>query len=380
MGVITYPTEEQYIEIRRKASEYEVASRKHTLDFVGFEDDPQKPNRIYRGRLGQEWLILMGRLNGLMIQEDESGPEEVDEIDLGMGGKLIDVKTGKPNFWGQVSPVYRNSRKVDWYCFLESIGDFGTQIIPHGFIPAEEFWSEEGHQWVANGEYLPGTTIPNRFAQGSAFVQRERLRDFEETMLSLLSPYHEFLQQRGLTQETAEFWGLHLGTGDMWGRVVFPIHDAYGEFLAWCGRSLGKRRSKYWNEPYNKTDHLFGLYQNKRTIWEQNSAMVVEGPLDVMHAWQEGQRNVVATMGIALSLRQAELLVRYTERVVLVPDNDEAGEKTLRKRKAVLEKLGLCVEVQRVKVGKDLDECIKNGGNLNGELRRRWEQLQNKSH
>ena len=70
---------------------------------------------------------------------------------------------------------------------------------------------------------------------------------------------------------------------------------------------------------------LYGLDRAKEAIRTAGTAVIVEGYMDVIAAHQYGFRNVVASMGTALTERQAALLQRFAERVVLAMDADEAG-------------------------------------------------------
>jgi DNA primase len=116
------------------------------------------------------------------------------------------------------------------------------------------------------------------------------------------------------------------------GRVVFPILDPGMRTIAFGGRILtGQEGPKYLNTPetrhYHKARVLFGLAQGQETIRQLHQAILVEGYLDVMRMHLSGFRQAVATCGTALTPEHLKLLERYTDKVVLLFDGDEAGIK-----------------------------------------------------
>jgi DNA primase len=113
------------------------------------------------------------------------------------------------------------------------------------------------------------------------------------------------------------------------GRVIIPIANERGEFVAMGGRGLHGEEPKYLNSPqtelFDKGRTLFGLEHNAAGIRETGTVVVVEGYMDVIGPWQAGFGNVVATMGTSLTETHARLLRRFGRRVVLAMDPDAAG-------------------------------------------------------
>ncbi len=115
-------------------------------------------------------------------------------------------------------------------------------------------------------------------------------------------------------------------------RLVFPIFDAIGRPIAFGGRKLREEdEPKYLNSPetklFNKSATLYGLHLAKKPIIDSKTAVIVEGYTDVIACHQGGARNVVATLGTALTGEHVRELRRYAEKVVLIFDADEAGQK-----------------------------------------------------
>ena len=146
----------------------------------------------------------------------------------------------------------------------------------------------------------------------------------------------EFLQNRGYEDADMVASGLLVEADNgrepydrFRARVIVPIANERGEFVAMGGRGLHGEEPKYLNSPqtdiFDKGHTLFGLNLAAQAIREAGVAVVVEGYMDVLGPWQAGFGNVVATMGTSLTEHHAALLKRYARRIVLAMDPDTAG-------------------------------------------------------
>lgn len=115
--------------------------------------------------------------------------------------------------------------------------------------------------------------------------------------------------------------------------LIMPYRDAYGNVIALVGRAvIGDEQRKridipkYKNTSFAKGSHLFGLYEAKESIIKNNLAYVVEGQFDCISASDKGLTNVVALGSSGMSFEQFALLLRYTNNIILMLDNDEAGK------------------------------------------------------
>ncbi len=119
-------------------------------------------------------------------------------------------------------------------------------------------------------------------------------------------------------------------------RVIFPTRDSRGRMIGFGARALRPEdEPKYLNTPqtplFDKGASLYGIDRAHEEARRADRVIVVEGYMDVIAAHQFGQRNVVASMGTAITPAQMEQLKRYTQNVVLALDADVAGaEATLR--------------------------------------------------
>ena len=123
------------------------------------------------------------------------------------------------------------------------------------------------------------------------------------------------------------------------GRLMVPILDRRGRVAGFGGRSLDGSNPKYINTPatpiFDKQATLYALDKAASAIREQETAVIVEGYMDVIAAHQNDRKNVVASMGTALTERQVYLVRSLAKTVVLALDADIAGqEATLRSLEA----------------------------------------------
>ncbi len=146
----------------------------------------------------------------------------------------------------------------------------------------------------------------------------------------------ERARAQGFSQRELEAAGLAVAregrTYDRFrGRVMFPLIDHRGRVVGFGGRSLGEDAPKYLNSSegpvYQKGRLLYGLFQARRAIAEADEVLVVEGYTDVLGAAQAGVRNVVASMGTALTEQQLALMTRFSANVTFMFDADRAGSE-----------------------------------------------------
>jgi DNA primase len=152
------------------------------------------------------------------------------------------------------------------------------------------------------------------------------------------------------------------------GRIIFPLYDHRGNIIGFSGRLLpGDPREetsgKYINSPdtaiYHKSKVLYGLNWTKDVIKADKSALVVEGEIDLISLYQAGVRNVVAIKGSALTEEHADLLLRFTDKIILSLDSDIAGNMAARRGIAQAYKKGLEIRVLKLTDYKDPDEAVR---------------------
>jgi DNA primase len=149
------------------------------------------------------------------------------------------------------------------------------------------------------------------------------------------------------------------------GRVMFPIHNITGKVIGFGGRILtnDKKQAKYINSPqtdiYDKSKTLYGLFQAKKTIIQEDTCFLVEGYTDVISMHQSGIENVVASSGTSLTVEQIKLIHRFTKNITILYDGDLAGIKaSFRGIDLILEE-GMNVRVLLFPDGDDPDSYSK---------------------
>jgi DNA primase len=151
------------------------------------------------------------------------------------------------------------------------------------------------------------------------------------------------------------------------GRLIFPVLDAQGRAVAFGGRTLeAGGEPKYLNSPetaaYTKGRHLFGLNQTRDEIRRRKFAILVEGYLDLIIPYQFGVRNMVASLGTALTPEQAKLMGRFARKVVVNYDGDSAGVKAAKRAIETLLSEDFEIKVLVLPDGADPDEFIRAHG------------------
>ncbi|MBI2465927.1 MAG: DNA primase [Candidatus Sungbacteria bacterium] len=153
-------------------------------------------------------------------------------------------------------------------------------------------------------------------------------------------------------------------------RIIFPIANSQGQVVGFTGRIFEKIKSqtvhadagKYVNTPgtilYDKSQLLYGL-DKARTYFKDIGCILVEGTLDVIMSHQAGVKNAVATCGTALTVAHTRIIKRYTEKLNLAFDADEAGDNALKKGVVLAMSAGLNVSVISIPLGKDTADAVK---------------------
>ena len=118
-------------------------------------------------------------------------------------------------------------------------------------------------------------------------------------------------------------------------RIMFPIRNVKGQVIGFGGRVLDSGEPKYLNSPetplFNKGSELYGLFEARLAIREQQYVLVVEGYMDVVALAQLGFQNAVATLGTACTPVHVQKLMRQTDTVIFSFDGDSAGRRAARR-------------------------------------------------
>lgn len=151
------------------------------------------------------------------------------------------------------------------------------------------------------------------------------------------------------------------------GRIIIPIMDVNKRVTGFGGRAIEKDGyPKYINSPessiFSKGSSLFGIDKTKGHIVEKDEAIVVEGYFDLISLYTRGIKNVVATLGTAVTGEQLSRLRNYTENITLMLDGDEAGIKSTLRLISTFSDMDLNGNMVVLPEGHDPDSLIKKGG------------------
>lgn len=186
-----------------------------------------------------------------------------------------------------------------------------------------------------------------------------------------------FAQSKGVDPKLLVTAGLIIPKSDETGfvdrfrdRVMFPIFNISGKIVGFGGRTLNpKEEAKYINSPetpiYQKGKILYGLNFSKDFIRPEGKAIVVEGYMDFISAFQAGIKNLVASSGTAFTSEQARLLSRYAQEVYLLFDSDFAGKNAVFRSINLLYDYGMEVKIVSLPDGEDPDSYVKKYGKEN---------------
>lgn len=157
------------------------------------------------------------------------------------------------------------------------------------------------------------------------------------------------------------------------GRLMIPIRDRQGQVIAFTARQLEvtpeddrTREAKYINSPetplFHKSDLVFNLERARQAVDEEGHFVLVEGQLDAIRCWHSGVRATVAPQGTSVTVEQMRLLRRYTERIAVVLDGDNAGRKAALRLLPLAISAGLEAVFAPLPAGEDPDTFIVTRG------------------
>lgn len=275
----------------------------------------------------------------LMKQNGLSFPEAVTTLAARAGIDLVDVNE---------TPVHRRQR------------EFKERLYQLGAIAASFYYRVlTRHPAAAKArDYLCQRGL-----------QEETIRLFELGYApDRVDALVNHLRQQGFKLQEIEQAGLSISrTVDRFrGRLMFPIKDSRGRVIGFGGRVVGEGQPKYLNSPetilFSKGRNLFGLNLALPGIRKKSQAILVEGYMDMITAWQYGIDNAVATLGTALTQEQARELKKYAREVIIAYDADTAGAKATLRGLDILTAAGLQVRVIQLPEGMDPDDFLAARG------------------
>lgn len=154
---------------------------------------------------------------------------------------------------------------------------------------------------------------------------------------------------------------------NMWGRIIVPIYDEFGEIVSLATKKPAVGKNPWWNLPFVKSNVFYLLDKAKKTVFTDNKIYIVEGYVDALTMYQHGVKNVVALMGTALTLRKISLIARYCNNVCFCFDVDEnmSGQKALSTSVEMMNKYCFCDDISVINdipIGEDPASFVSKFG------------------
>ncbi|HEX2966423.1 MAG TPA: DNA primase [Syntrophorhabdaceae bacterium] len=186
------------------------------------------------------------------------------------------------------------------------------------------------------------------------------------------SNLRSFLKQSGIPNDLFLSTGIvRMKDGMLYemfrGRVIIPIVDVNKKIIGFGGRTIEKEGfPKYINSPesvvFSKRTSLFGIDKTRKYISQSNEVYIVEGYFDFISLYANGLRNIVSTLGTAVTEGQLSRLRNYTENITLMLDGDEAGIKSALKLIELFAEMGLNGNMVVLPDGHDPDSFVRKNG------------------
>lgn len=343
----------------------------------------------------------MVRYSEELIEEIRNSNDIVDVV-----SQYVILKRSGRNFFGlcpfhkEKSPSFSVSPdKQIFHCFGCGVG--GNVI--HFVSKIENLDFRESLELLANRANISLPTLDNSYQDNKRAILKSKVYEINEiaakfyhenlykptskkaqeyikkrkldnrTLKSFLIGYsgtfdelYKLLKQKGFTEEEILASSLVNKTDKgrfidrFRRRLMIPIQDTTGRFIAFGGRVLDDSKPKYINSPenivYSKGRNLFGLNIAKKG--DTKKLIIVEGYMDAISLYQRGITNVVASLGTALTEYQGRLLRKNSEQVIIGYDADGAGQAATLRGLEILQNMGCDVRVLQIYGAKDPDEFI----------------------
>jgi len=332
----------QFVKLDRRGSNYTACCPFHSEKTPSFSVNPSKG--IYKcfgcGEGGNSPVQFLMDLKGLTY------PEALEEV-ARIGRINVEYETGQRAEVLARSQEERNRAEI----MRDAIGRIAEAYQPYDLIA-------DGEDIDCEGKLYSGAIVKRwgiGWAPGGNFALRTA---------SVLGITEATLYDVGVRKSPDSGGASRDFFRD---RLIFPILDYRGRVVAMAGRKPkaddNPKNPKYLNSPetfiYNKSETLYGLYQNKRGITEWGFAFLVEGYTDVITMDAYGYNNAVASCGTALTAQQVKLLKRYTDQVTILRDGDAAGQKAVHRDVEQLLAGGVSVKVITLPDSEDPDSFLR---------------------
>lgn len=200
-------------------------------------------------------------------------------------------------------------------------------------------------------------------------IQDRTIKRFGLGYSSVEKSLYAYLEKKSFREDLILESGLFVGEKGrvkerFLSRIIFPIFDIRGRVVAFGGRVLGEGMPKYLNSSetliFHKKENLYGLHFARQNAGQ--GILLAEGYMDVIRLHEKGFDFSVASLGTALSKEQAEKIKKYSSRVYLAYDSDEAGRKAAVRAVEIFKEVDISPYILDMGQSKDPDEFISRYG------------------
>lgn len=280
---------------------------------------------------------------------------------------------------GNVFTFLTEYDKISFVDAVKQLGDkYGIEVRLSGAVQAKDYFTKlyEIHDYAAN--YFHKRLFSDEGKKVIKYLTErglttDTIKKFKIGLTStgwddLLNKVKAQNYTKDIIEKSGLFTKTDKGIFDRFrNRIVFPISNHSGKVIAFGGRALDKNEpAKYLNSPdtplYHKSDVLYGMHMSRQAIREKGAVFLVEGYMDFIQLYQAGIENVVAASGTALAERHVQQIKKFTNRVFLTYDGDQAGTDAAIRAGYLLYQGGVEPLLVEVPAGIDPDDWIMENG------------------
>lgn len=280
---------------------------------------------------------------------------------------------------GNVFTFLTEYDKIGFVDAVKQLGDkYGIEVRLSGAVQAKDYFTKlyEIHDYAAN--YFHKRLFSDEGKKVIKYLTErglttDTIKKFKIGLTStswddLLNKVKAQNYTKDIIEKSGLFTKTDKGIFDRFrNRIVFPISNHSGKVIAFGGRALDKDEpAKYLNSPdtalYHKSNVLYGMHMSRQAIREQGAVFLVEGYMDFIQLYQAGIENVVAASGTALAERHVQQIKKFTNRVYLTYDGDQAGTDAAIRAGYLLYQGGVEPLIVEVPAGIDPDDWIMENG------------------
>lgn len=280
---------------------------------------------------------------------------------------------------GNVFTFLTEYEKINFVEAVKQLGDkYGIEVRLSGAVEEKDYFTKlyEIHDFAAN--YFHKRLFSDESKNVIKYLTKrglttETIKKFKIGLSStgwedLLNKVKAQNYTKDIIEKSGLFTKSEKGIFDRFrNRIMFPIANHSGKVIAFGGRTLDKDEpAKYLNSPetalYHKSNVLYGLHLSRQAIREKGAVFLVEGYMDFIQLYQAGIENVVAASGTALAERHVQQIKKFTNRVFLTYDGDQAGTDAAIRAGYLLYQGGVEPLIVQVPAGIDPDDWIMKNG------------------